>query len=64
MRYLWQQPVQLAGTRVAELLGREPHTPLDDAVEAALLGLGCLPPSPAEVAALPHDAASGTPAAT
>lgn len=58
MRYLWQRPVRLTGTRIAELLGCEPHTPLDDAVQAALLGLGCLPPSPLEAAALPHHAAS------
>jgi nucleoside-diphosphate-sugar epimerase len=48
MRYLWQRPVRLTGTRIAALLGREPHTPLDEAVEAALRGLGCLPPAPAE----------------
>ena len=24
-------------------LGHEPHTPLDEAVEAALVGMGCLP---------------------
>lgn len=43
MRYLWQRPVRLAGTGLARVLGREPHTPLDDAVAAALHGLGCLP---------------------
>lgn len=43
MRYLWQRPVQLTGTQLAAVLGREPHTPLDEAVEAALRGLGCLP---------------------
>lgn len=42
MRYLWQQPVRLGGTGLAEVLGCEPHTPLDEAVEAALRGLGCL----------------------
>lgn len=50
MRYLWQRPVRLTGTRIADALGREPHTPLDEAVEAALRGLGCLPPVPAGAA--------------
>jgi nucleoside-diphosphate-sugar epimerase len=43
MRYLWRTPVRLDGTRIAQVLGTEPHTPLDAAVEAALEGLGCLP---------------------
>lgn len=43
MRYLWRQPVRLDNTGLVAALGREPHTPLDEAVEAALQGLGCLP---------------------
>ena len=43
MRYLWQQPVRLDNARLVATLGREPHTPLDEAVEASLRGLGCLP---------------------
>lgn len=50
MRYLWQRPVRLAGTRLAALLGGEPHTPLEEAVEAALRGLGCLPSAGAPAA--------------
>jgi nucleoside-diphosphate-sugar epimerase len=42
MRYLWREPVRLDNTRVTALLGREPVTPLDAAVEATLAGLGCL----------------------
>jgi nucleoside-diphosphate-sugar epimerase len=42
MRYLWQRPVQMANDRLAAVLGREPHTPLDMAVEETLRGLGCL----------------------
>ena len=42
MRYLWEQPVQMNNTRLLALLGREPHTPWDEAVRAALEGLGCL----------------------
>jgi nucleoside-diphosphate-sugar epimerase len=43
MRYLWQQPVRMDNTRLVDVLGREPHTPLDEAVETSLRGLGCLP---------------------
>ena len=43
MRYLWQQPVRLDNARLVALLGHEPHSALDDAVEATLQGLGCLP---------------------
>lgn len=42
MRYLWRTPVRMDNARLVALLGREPHTPLDRAVEAALEGLGCL----------------------
>ncbi|MFT7776594.1 NAD-dependent epimerase/dehydratase family protein [Roseateles sp.] len=44
MRYLWQQPVRMDNSRLVATLGHEPHTPLDDAVEATLRGQGCLPP--------------------
>jgi len=43
MRYLWRQPVRMDNARLVAELGREPHTPLDEAVEASLRGLGCLP---------------------
>lgn len=42
MRYLWRQPVRLTNARLLAVLGREPLTPLDEAVEATLVGLGCL----------------------
>ncbi|WP_137937896.1 SDR family oxidoreductase [Chitinivorax sp. B] len=42
MRYLWRQPVRMDNTRLLTILGQEPHTPLDEAVEATLIGLGCL----------------------
>lgn len=49
MRYLWRQPVRMDNTKLLALLGQEAHTPLDQAVEATLAGLGCLPaPSLAE----------------
>jgi len=43
MRYLWQRPVRMANDRLLGILGHEPHTPLEDAVEETLRGLGCLP---------------------
>jgi nucleoside-diphosphate-sugar epimerase len=42
MRYLWRQPVRLSNDRLVAVLGREPRTPLDEAVESTLVGLGCL----------------------
>jgi nucleoside-diphosphate-sugar epimerase len=42
MRYLWQVPLQLDASRLAQLIGPEPHTPLDEAVRASLQSLGCL----------------------
>ena len=44
MRYLWRVPVRMRGGRMP---GREPHTPLEQAVEATLAGLGCLESGPA-----------------
>ncbi|MBR7956501.1 NAD-dependent epimerase/dehydratase family protein [Burkholderia cenocepacia] len=42
MRYLWREPIRMDNARVTAVLGREPVTPLDTAVEATLAGLGCL----------------------
>ncbi len=42
MRYLWQQPVRMVNDRLIQVLGHEPHTPLEQAVEATLIGVGCL----------------------
>jgi nucleoside-diphosphate-sugar epimerase len=42
MRYLWRQPVRMSNARLLAVLEREPHTPLEEAVEATLAGLGCL----------------------
>jgi nucleoside-diphosphate-sugar epimerase len=44
MRYVWKEPVRLDNKRLIAELGREPHTPLDKAVEATLGGLGCVAP--------------------
>jgi hypothetical protein len=32
----------MANDRLLAVLGHEPHTPLDEAIEAALVGMGCL----------------------
>ena len=36
MRYLWQVPIGLNGSKLERLIGPEPHTPLDRAVAASL----------------------------
>jgi hypothetical protein len=43
LRYRWNTPVRMDGTRLMSVLGGEPHTPLDEAVRTTLFGLGCLP---------------------
>ncbi|ROM59557.1 hypothetical protein BK648_00205 [Pseudomonas poae] len=43
MRYLWRTPLRMDNQRLVEVLGNEPHTPLEQAVEATLDDLGCLP---------------------
>lgn len=42
MRYLWREALQMDNRKLRRLLGSEPHTPLEQAVEATLAGLGCL----------------------
>lgn len=42
MAYLWKVPVRLDNAQLVEMLGKEPHTPLDEAVQTTLEGLGCL----------------------
>lgn len=51
MRYLWQTPVGMDNAKLVAFLGREPHTPLEEAVEAALDGMGCLATAPVAAAA-------------
>jgi nucleoside-diphosphate-sugar epimerase len=43
MRYLWTTPVALDNAKLVALLGREPRTPLDEAIGESLRALGCLP---------------------
>ena len=47
MRYLWKKPVRLDNTKLVAFLGHEPHTPLDIAVRATLVDLGCIDAAPA-----------------
>jgi hypothetical protein len=45
MRYLWRVPLRMDNARLRAVIGTEPHTPLDQAVEATLVGLRCCPQS-------------------
>jgi len=42
MRYLWRLPLRMDNAKLVKALGREPHTPLDEAVFATLVGQGVL----------------------
>jgi nucleoside-diphosphate-sugar epimerase len=42
MRYLWRTPIELDGTRLRELLGTVPSTPLETALHATLSSLDTL----------------------
>jgi len=57
MRPLWRHPLRMRNALLLRTLGEEPHTPLDEAVEATLRGLGCLPP----IASGPALARTGAP---
>jgi len=56
MRYLWQQPLRMDNAGLVAVLGEEPHTPLDIAVERTLQGLGCLPAGATKAAVTPTPA--------
>jgi nucleoside-diphosphate-sugar epimerase len=49
MRYLWRVPLRMDNARLETLIGTEPHTPLDQAVETTLVGLGCLDASDSQM---------------
>ncbi|MBA1149119.1 NAD(P)H-binding protein [Ectothiorhodospiraceae bacterium WFHF3C12] len=51
MRYLWFNDIALDNTRLVELLGDEPRTPLDTAVAETLGRMGCLDPRTEDAAA-------------
>jgi nucleoside-diphosphate-sugar epimerase len=43
MRYLWMTSIRLDNRKLVELIGSEPHTPLDTAIAVSLAEIGCLP---------------------
>jgi nucleoside-diphosphate-sugar epimerase len=43
MRYLWQVPLQLNNEKLRALIGAEPHTPIDTALDATLPKRGVAP---------------------
>ena len=51
MRYLWRREVLLDGDRLADRIGPEPRTPIDEALKATLVALGCLPAEASKLAA-------------
>lgn len=42
---VWKHPMRLDNHRLSDLLGVEPHTPLDEAIATTLADMGCLAPS-------------------
>jgi nucleoside-diphosphate-sugar epimerase len=42
MKYLWKKSLKMTNTKLTQQLGKEPNTPIEQAVEATLKGLGCL----------------------
>lgn len=42
MRYLWKTPIRLDDAKLVGFLGGRPYTPLDEALRATLVGLGCV----------------------
>ena len=52
MRYLWREPLRLDNAKLVAFLGKEPHTPLDQAVRVTLAELGCLEPPCSSMAAI------------
>ncbi|MBI3444917.1 MAG: NAD(P)H-binding protein [Magnetospirillum sp.] len=42
---VWKHPMRLDNQRLLDLLGAEPHTPLDQAITVTLTDMGCLAPS-------------------
>jgi nucleoside-diphosphate-sugar epimerase len=51
MRYLWETPVLLDNAKLTARLGAEPHTPIDEALRAALAGMSALPQPATKLAA-------------
>lgn len=43
MRYLWNTSLRLDNSKLVAFLGREPHTPVEQALRTTLRELGCMP---------------------
>ena len=43
---VWQHPMRFDNTRLVELIGSEPRTPLDEAMWATLIEMGCIADTP------------------
>lgn len=50
VRRFWHEPLRLDNSRLLAVLGEEPHTPLEEAIEATLVGMACLTGAPGVVA--------------
>ncbi|QJR20370.1 NAD(P)H-binding protein [Pelagibacterium halotolerans] len=46
---VWRHPMRMDNTRLVELLGQEPRTPLDTAMRQTLVAMGCLEDGPAPI---------------
>lgn len=53
MRYLWKTPIRMGNDKLLAFLGEEPATPIDEAVRATLIDLGCLEAPRSALQALP-----------
>lgn len=42
MRYLWRSPVRLDDSKLVAFLGGKPYAPIEEALHATLVGIGCL----------------------
>ncbi len=42
MQYLWKTPIELNNKKLLARIDVEPHTPLDQALRATLVGIGCI----------------------
>jgi nucleoside-diphosphate-sugar epimerase len=42
MRYLWRTPLRLNNSKLVALIGKEPHTPVEEALRTTLAELGCI----------------------
>lgn len=56
MRYLWRTPIRMDNARLRAVLGQEPHTALDEAVDATLASLGFFGPRPGTAVKLAQQA--------